>query len=415
MPAAATVLTIMLLDVIVAPILARSRQFTLEPREAIRVVSERVRENLQRYHHTSQHTGRDGRPSRGDRMVCRMALSTALWLALASASAAQNGDVPRTASGRPDLSGTYDVATQTALERSESLADFVTLTDEAAAEFAERGRRAMELSNRPTDPNRGAPPVGGARTTGNAFWIDPGEGTFKVNGQWRTSILIDPPNGRYPPRLPGVPRRGRSDRRQFDGTADWLAAGLDAPGPYDNMEQFTNAERCLSIGSTAAPPMLPALYNNIKRIVQTEDTVMILSEMVHDARIIRMNAEHDPPEIKKWLGDSVGWWDDDLLIVETTNFVDRPAFEQGTSNMTVTEGFWFDSDATLIYTFTVEDPTVWTASFTGQYAWPRSENRVFEYACHEGDYPLAGIMTGARLLEAVFRGEDPKGVVNPTR
>jgi hypothetical protein len=207
-----------------------------------------------------------------------------------------------------------------------------------------------------------------------------------------------------------------SRRFQNDGTAYWLEAGLDGRGPYDNMEQRPFAERCiLSFSSTAGPPMMPALYNNHKRIVQTEDTVVILVEMVHDARVVRMNAEHDPPEIQKWLGDSIGWWEDDTLVVETTNFRDTPAFSQGSKDMKVTERFRMEGADQLVYTFTVEDASVWSAPFTGEYAWPRSENKVFEYACHEANYALEGIMKGARLLEADFRGESPEGVANPTR
>ena len=348
-------------------------------------------------------------------MPHRIAIIATVWLALSADSAAQSRDVPRTSSGRPDLSGTYDIATLTGMERAESFGELMTLPAEAAALFAERARQAAEFAGRPSDPNRGAPPVGGSRDSGNAFWIDPGRGAFQVDGQWRTSILVDPPNGRYPPRVTGPPRRNRAQRRQFDGTAGWLEAGLDAPGPYDNMEQLTYAERCLSMGSSAGPPMLPSLANNYKRIVQTEDTIMILAETVHDARIIRMDAEHDPPEIKKWLGDSIGWWDDDTLVVETTNFVDGPLFREGTGSMTVGEWFWFDSTSTLIYTFVVRDPAVWTAPFTGEYAWPRSENKLYEFAGHEGNYPLAGIMKGARFLEAEFRGEAPEGIENPTR
>jgi hypothetical protein len=161
--------------------------------------------------------------------------------------------------------------------------------------------------------------------------------------------------------------------------------------------------------------MMPALYNNHKRIVQTEDTVVILVEMVHDARVVRMNAEHDPPEIQKWLGDSIGWWEGDTLVVETTNFRDTPAYSRGSKDMKVTERFRMESADKLVYTFTVEDDSVWQAPFTGEYAWPRSSNKVFEYACHEANYALEGIMKGARLLEADFRGESPEGVANPTR
>ena len=355
--------------------------------------------------------------------ICLGGLAT-VCLALAPVAAAQNGDIPRTPSGRPDLSGSYDVSTLTPMERPTELGEKMALSEEEAAEIAERARQRDVRRQRRSDPNRGAPPQGGDGSGGasgnvggyNGFWIDNGDSAFQVDGQWRTSILIDPPNGRYPPRVAGSRAGRRGGRRPNDGTAYWLEAGLDAPGPYDNMEQRPYAERCLlSFGSTSGPPMLPALYNNHKRIVQGEDTVMILIEMVHDARIVRMNAEHDPPEIKKWLGDSIGWWDGDTLVVETTNFVDRPAFRQGSGNMTVTERFRMESADSLIYTFTVEDPTVWTQPFTGEYAWPRSPNKVFEYACHEANYALEGIMHGARLLEADFRGEEPDGVANPTR
>ena len=331
-----------------------------------------------------------------------------------SLGSAQSEALPRTPSGRPDLSGTYDVSTLTPMERPEELGDKMMLSDEEAAEIAETQRQRRARRNAPSDPDRGAPPEGGSVGGYNNFYIDNGDAAFQIDGQWRTSILIDPPNGRYPARVLGAPpRRGRTPN---PGTAFWLEAGLDASGPYDNMEQRPHAERCmLSFGSTSGPPMLPALYNNHKRIVQTEDTIVILIEMVHDARIVRMNAEHDPPEIKKWLGDSIGWWEGDTLVVETTNFVDRPAFRQATAKMSVTERFRMESADRLIYTFTVEDPTVWTRPFTGEYSWPRSPNQVFEYACHEANYALEGIMKGARLLEAEFRGEAPEGVPNPTR
>ena len=352
------------------------------------------------------------------------------FVCVASMAAAQSSNIPRTASGRPDLSGTYDVGTLTPMQRPRELADQMSLTDEEAAQFGAEATAGLDRRNnivesvntQRSDPNRGAPPVGGDGSTGasgnvggyNTFWIDPGSGMFQIDGEWRTSIIIDPQNGRYPPRV--EQRRGSGFRsRQNDGTAYWLEDGLDAEGPYDNMEQRPYAERCLlSFGSTSGPPMLPSLYNNFKRIVQSEDTVIILAEMVHDARIVRMNTEHDPPHIKKWLGDSIGWWEGDTLVVETTNFIDRPAFSQGTGSMTVTERFRMESAGQLVYSFTVEDQTVWTRPFTGEYAWPRSPNKLFEYACHEANYALEGIMKGARLLEAEFRGEEPEGVANPT-
>jgi hypothetical protein len=345
--------------------------------------------------------------------VCLAGL-VVVGLAVAPVAVAQHGEIPRTPSGRPDLSGTYDISTLTPMERPEELGETMALSAEEAAEIAENQRQRRERRNAPSDPNRGAPPEGGSVGGYNNVYIDNGDAAFQIDGQWRTSILIDPPDGRYPPRVDGTV--GRGARTPNPGTAFWLEDGLDAPGPYDNMEQRPYGERCMvGFGSTGGPPMLPVLYNNHKRIVQTEDTIMVLTEMVHDARIIRMNAKHDPPEIKKWLGDSIGRWEGDTLVVETTNLVDRPGFRRGTGNMTVTERFRMESASTLIYTFTVDDPTVWTAPFTGEYAWPRSDNKVFEYACHEANYALQGIMRGARLLEAEFRGEQPAGVANPTR
>ena len=151
--------------------------------------------------------------------------------------------------------------------------------------------------------------------------------------------------------------------RPNSGTAWWLVEnGLDAPGPYDDPEIRPLAERCLlGFGSTSGPPMLPVLYNNLKRIVQTDDHVMILVEMVHDARVVRMDDEHAPPEIRKWLGDSVGHWEGDTLVVDTTNFTDTPALSGASRNLHVVERFTRIDADTLRYQFTVDDPTVWSA------------------------------------------------------
>jgi hypothetical protein len=356
-------------------------------------------------------------------------------LGLLSQAMGQSGDIPRTPSGRPDLSGTYDVSTLTPLNRPTVYGDKQFLTNDEATQIATQELARLDERQQNSDPNRTAPPQGGDGSTGasgnvggyNTFWTDRGTDAFQINGQWRTSILIDPPNGRFPPvtderrsaRRAAIGAGEAAPRREGgsnDGTAYWLDAGLDAPGPYDNPEQRPFAERCLlSFSSTGGPPMLPALYNNHKRIVQSEDTIIIQIEMVHEARVVRMNAEHDPSVIQKWLGDSIGWWEGDTLVVETTNFRDTPAFSQGSKDMVVTERFYMESADQLVYSFTVDDPSVWTAPFTGEYAWPRSSNKVFEYACHEANYALEGIMKGARLLEAEFRGEEPEGVVNPTR
>ena len=167
------------------------------------------------------------------------------------------------------------------------------------------------------------------------------------------------------------------------------------------METRGLGERCLlGFGSAGGPPMLPVLYNNMKKIVQTPDYVMILVEMVHDARIVRMNQEHLPPHIRKWMGDSVGRWEGDTLVIDTTNFNDQPGLRQADRNLHVVERFTRLDSGRLLYRFEVEDPTMWTSSWSGEYVWPASPDRVFEYACHEGNYALGNIMRGARLLEA---------------
>ena len=318
------------------------------------------------------------------------------------------GEIARTASGHPDLSGNYDAATLTPLTRPEAYGDKLYLTQEEASAIAEAEQLRNHERNLPSDPNREAPPQGGDGSPGaagnvggyNNFWIDRGTAAFNVDGKFRTSILIDPKNGQMPARTEQAQaerdRRIAGFRRGNDGTAWWLE--VDGPGPYDNMEQRGNAERCL-LGFTGAVPTLPSLYNNFKRIVQTEDHVMILIEMVHDARIVRMNSEHQPSTVKKWLGDSIGWWEDDTLVVDTVNFNAQSRQRGSSENVRVIERFTPLENGDLLYRFTVEDDTVWTAPWTGEYVWRTSDQRVYEYACHEGNYALGNIMRGARLLE----------------
>ena len=344
-----------------------------------------------------------------------------IMLFLSSPVDAQDGST--TTNGRPDLSGTYDTATLTPLQRPEAFGNRLSLTEEEAATITENEPVALAaIFGIPADrnvesaPPSEAPPVGGDGSTGaagavggyNTFWMDRGSSAFQVNGEWRTSIITDPQNGRQPP-LTAEAQAQRAGFAAFfrpnTGTAWWLSEnGLDAPGPYDDPEIRPLAERCLlGFGSTSGPPMLPVLYNNLKRIVQTDDHVMILAEMVHDARIVRMNQEHAPPEIRSWLGDSVGHWEGDTLVVDTTNFSDSPALSQASRNLHVVERFSRIDADTLLYQFTVSDPTIWTAPWSGEYIWPSSGNRVYEYACHEANYSFQGILGGARILEQDVR------------
>ena len=358
------------------------------------------------------------------RQIRVLDVATVAVVALALASVATAQDIPRTASGRPDLSGTYDTATLTPLQRPEEFGDRQELTEEEAASVGQGGQAAVGQAlfniplerNEESGPPTEAPPVGGDGSTSaagavggyNSFWFDAGNGAFQIDGQWRTSIITDPPNGRQPP-MTAEAREARAGFANFfrpnTGTAWWLVEnGLDAPGPYDDPEIRPMAERCLlGFGSVSGPPMLPVLYNNLKRIVQADDHIMILAEMVHDARIIRMDQEHAAPEMRFWLGDSVGHWEGDTLVVDTTNFNDTPALGQASRNLHVVERFTRVDADTLLYHFTVDDPTIWTGPWSGEYVWPASDQRVYEYACHEANYSFQGILGGARILEQDVR------------
>jgi len=366
---------------------------------------------------SSRAAWRLGLPGRRRRRAASLATALVVGLVLATPASTQDREIPRTPAGHPDLSGTYDIATLTPTERSDVFGGRTGLTDDEVKRLTEAVRQSRAMANLPSDPNRGAPPAGVPQLGGNAFWIEPAMRVSRVDGEWRTSIIVDPPDGRFPSREVGAPppgRRGPGGRRRDDGSAYWLADGPDTPGPYDNMEQRSYTERCL-VGRSSGPPMLAGLANNHRRIVQTDDTVVILNETAHDARIVRIGDSHDPPALRKWLGDSIGWWEGDILVIETTNFIDRPAFRGGTGAMTVVEKFRLQGPDSLVYGFVVDDPTVWTTPFAGEYEWQRSDGRVYEHACHEGNLPLEGIMRGARVLEALFRGEAVGGVANPTR
>ena len=311
------------------------------------------------------------------------------------------------AAERPDLSGTYDMSTLTPLQRPAEFGGRLTLTDEEAREIA-RKEAEMVAQRDATNPNPTAPAASGNVGSYNRFWFDRGTGALRINGKWRTSIIIDPKNGRQPPRTPEGRRatayRAKMRRNQ-SGEAWWITEGVD-PGPYDDPEMRSTAERCLlGFGTVSGPPMLPVGYNNLKKIVQTDEHVLIYVEMIHDARIIRMNSEHLPGDIRGWLGDSIGRWEGDTLLVDTSNFNDSPALAGASRNLHVVERLSRIDEDTLLYRFTVEDPTVWTAPWIGEYVWRRTDDRIYEYACHEGNYSFGGILRGARLLEEEALGK----------
>jgi hypothetical protein len=319
----------------------------------------------------------------------------------------------RTAAGKPDLTGNYDAGTLTPLNRPRALGEKRFMTPEEARAMADQASAGLASANRDSDPEREAPVLGGdgqhafgAGAVGgyNAFWIDRGSDAFTIDGKFRTSIIYDPPNGRQPPMTPRGRAKMAKNFNSFsyvnDGTASWL--GKVGPGPFDGPETLALAERCL-LGFSAGPPMLPGLYNNFKRIVQTEDHVMILLEMVHDARIIRLNSKHGDGKVRHWLGDSIGWWEGDTLVVETKHFRADTGLYGGDENLHLMERFALLDDGNLLYNFTVDDPTAWTDKWSGEYVWKGSDQPVYEYACHEGNYSMGNILRGARLLEKEAR------------
>lgn len=335
-------------------------------------------------------------------------LSSFLSLVMLSQTAVF-ADIPRTPDGKPDLSGFFDTATLTPLQRSEELGDKSFITQEEAAKIAAAVAATRSKSSLPSDPNRGAPERGGDGTADagggvggyNDFWLDYGSGRFRLNGRYPTSIITYPENGRYPEMTPLGEKRmavAMSDFRLNTGKAWWL--DQDEPGPFDNMEQRPLRERCLlGFGPAAGPPTIPSAYNNLKRIIQTEDSIMILAEMVHDVRVIPIGGTHNPKNIRSWMGDSVGRWEGDTLIVETVNFKSEPGLTAADENLQVIEKFSRIDAATLLYQFEVSDPTVWAETWKGEYPWPQTQDKVYEYACHEGNYALGNIMRGARILE----------------
>jgi hypothetical protein len=199
--------------------------------------------------------------------------------------------------------------------------------------------------------------------------------------------------------------KARQESRNFRPTSDQAAReedpGFEGESAYDDPEIRPLAERCLlGFSSTSGPPMLPTyFYNNLHQIVQTPDQVLILTEMVHDARVVRIGGTHLPKTIKKWLGDSIGRWEGDTLVVETTNFTDNTRFMGSTDSLKLTERFTRVDANTLRYQFTVEDPKTWVRPWTAEYAWPITHDLMYEYACHEGNYAMGNILRGARLKE----------------
>ena len=286
---------------------------------------------------------------------------------------------PRTSSGRPDLQGVFTWRTLTPLERPDTVGGRSVLSQQEAAEWA-------EFENRRQNRDLIIDSVGGANyppgvISYNEFWYERGNDTVE---DLRTSLIIDPPNGQ----IPALTEEALARRSAVTEMRE-LSLGPEAR-PY--------AERCI-VTRTSGPPMQPGSYNLNVQFVQTEDYFMIMNEMIHNARIVKMNEKHQDRPAMFWEGDSVGRWEGDTLVIETQNFWKGTAFGDSTPNMHLTERISRVGPDTLRYDFTIEDPTTWTSPWTASMPMRRMNEPIYEYACHEGNYGFDGIMAGIRRLQ----------------
>jgi hypothetical protein len=327
------------------------------------------------------------------------------------ATAADKGayKAPRNVFGQPDLGVSWTNATLTPEQRAAEFGDRLVLTPQEVQRLEGAAATEFKIGNAPTDPNAPAPKYGGevvknvrpafAAAGGavggyNLGWLDPGMQLMRVNGQPRSSLLTTP-NGRVPPRKPGAPpyrQRIRTDEGEGGTTA----------GPADNPEDRTLGDRCIVFGRSAAAPMLPnGFYNNSYQFAQNKDEVAIEVEMAHDVRHIALNrTTHIPSNLRPWFGDSIGHWEGDTLVVQTTNMPQAQAYNGSWQNLKITERFTRVADDRLRYQFTVEDPTIWEKPWGGEYEFSPLKGQMYEYACHEGNYALEGILAGERQKEA---------------
>ena len=299
-------------------------------------------------------------------------------LAFAPVAAAQQDAALRTPDGQPDLQGVWNFSTATPMERPAELGDQATLTAEEAAaweaEIAEqRAGLESELEDAPLEARLGY---------SLRIWFEWGDALEER----RTSLVIDPPDGRIPAVRPEVEARRALTR---------MLRGRHAHGPEDR----GISERCL-LGFNSGPPMTPSAYNNNMQLFQTADHVVLLNEMVHNARVIPLDGRpHLPADLRQWVGDSRASWDGDTLVIETRNFLRETSLGGSSANMRLVERFTrLDAD-TLRYEFTVSDPATWTGPWTARVRMTRSDEPLYEYACHEGNYSMPSSLSGARAME----------------
>ncbi len=347
-------------------------------------------------------------------VLVALALTAAPVAGQARKGATTTSSALRMPDGKPDLQGFWDFRTLTPLERPTHLADKKSLTEEEAKALERQNAEQRALAAEPSRASERSQAVGWsgpAAGSYNDFWMD---GGVSVVRDRRTSLIVDPPDGRIPPLNPGAPHQIGSlvEDLPLQRPIRVMSAGTRAAGPEDR----GLAERCI-VGFNAGPPMLPSGYNNHLLLLQTSDYVAILNEMNHDVRIIPLDGRPGlPSTVRQWAGVSRGRWEGDAFVVKTTNFTDKrasfvtnlDAYGTGTT-LTLTERFRRADASTLLYEFTVEDPVTFTRPFTAVISMQKSSQPVFEYACHEGNYGLLNILSAARAKESSDVGSRATG------
>ncbi len=318
------------------------------------------------------------------------AAAVVLAVGLSSSAPAAAQDAPRTAWGAPDLQGVWDFRTITPLERPEALGDQAFLTEEEAAnleqevvernvELASRAARRTEVTQSVDRGEEGAPGFY------NNFWLDRGTSTV---GTRRTSLIVDPPNGRLPEMSPDGQQRTEARREYL------------REHPADSWLDRSAFDRCI-LGFNAGPPITPGGYNQNLQVFQTPDHVVLITEMVHTVRVVPLDGRPAlRDDVRQWSGDSRGRWEGDTLVIETTHFNDQRRWRGTTRNMTLVERLTRVDAGTLAYEYTVNDPDTWTRPWTASIPMRRSDEPMYEYACHEGNYSMPGILGGHRVEES---------------
>jgi len=309
----------------------------------------------------------------------RQAMAIALGMGVVILRA--QAPLPRTSDGRPDLQGIWTNSTRTPLERPEEFRGKPFLTAQEAAAYE---TRILTQGNR--DRRDGDPEADVARAY-NELFFDQGDKLSRIGNRIPTSIIVDPPDGR----IPALTAEGQA---RVDAARAYAKLH-----PADRAQDRALTERCI-YWATAGPPMLPGPYNNLYQIYQTPNRVVIQSEMIHETRTIPLDGRpHLPPEIRQWTGDSRGHWEGDTLVIETTNFTGKTRFRGSSENLKTIERLTRVDANTILYRFTIDDPTTFTKPWTGELPLVAATGPIYEYACHEGNQAMEDILAGARAEE----------------